>query len=223
MTTNFTTFMYRLSWNLGASTSWNPVGLYRPVMKLLCLLPSILTSIKFWTVLPLQPQISKGNHPLKFNGEAFLTCNSFAPLYSVCNVFNSVSNWSCDNVNYPKLQNSTKKTQRTHTCTPCLSVTNRHLLHIDSKQHTVRWWANGKIWKFPFVTLLTYLQINYNLNVHAMNFTLSWKLSSNKKQYTARQNVYSERSKLQYWLLRNCHLAYVYDTLSVPCYNRDRI
>ena len=32
---NLTTFMYRLSWNLGASASWNPLGLSRPVMGLL--------------------------------------------------------------------------------------------------------------------------------------------------------------------------------------------
>jgi hypothetical protein len=32
---NLTTFMCRLSRNLGASTSWNPVGLSRPVMGLL--------------------------------------------------------------------------------------------------------------------------------------------------------------------------------------------
>jgi len=32
---NLTTFMCRLSWNLGASTSWNPQGLPRPVMGLL--------------------------------------------------------------------------------------------------------------------------------------------------------------------------------------------
>jgi hypothetical protein len=29
--------MYRMSWNLGASTSWNPQGLFRPVMGLLYL------------------------------------------------------------------------------------------------------------------------------------------------------------------------------------------
>jgi len=29
---NLTTFMCRLSWNLAASTSWNPQGLSRPVM-----------------------------------------------------------------------------------------------------------------------------------------------------------------------------------------------
>jgi len=28
---DFTTFMCRLSWNLGTSTSWNPLGLSRPV------------------------------------------------------------------------------------------------------------------------------------------------------------------------------------------------
>jgi hypothetical protein len=32
---NLTTFMCRLSWNLGASISWNPHGLSRPVMGLL--------------------------------------------------------------------------------------------------------------------------------------------------------------------------------------------
>jgi hypothetical protein len=35
---NLTTFMCRLSWNLGASTSWNPLGLSRPLMGLLYLL-----------------------------------------------------------------------------------------------------------------------------------------------------------------------------------------
>jgi hypothetical protein len=34
---NLTTFMCRLSWNVGASTSWNPQGLFRPVMGLLYL------------------------------------------------------------------------------------------------------------------------------------------------------------------------------------------
>ena len=34
---NLTTFMCRLSWNLGASTSWNPQGLSRPVIQLLYL------------------------------------------------------------------------------------------------------------------------------------------------------------------------------------------
>jgi hypothetical protein len=32
---NLATSMCRLSYNLGASTSWNPQGLYRPVMGLL--------------------------------------------------------------------------------------------------------------------------------------------------------------------------------------------
>ena len=34
---NLTAFICRLSWNLGASTSWNPQGLSRPVMVLLYL------------------------------------------------------------------------------------------------------------------------------------------------------------------------------------------
>jgi len=36
---NLTTLMCRLSGNLGASTSWNPQGLRRPIMGLLYLLP----------------------------------------------------------------------------------------------------------------------------------------------------------------------------------------
>jgi hypothetical protein len=35
MADNLTTFMRQLSWKLGASTSWNPNGLSRPVMGLL--------------------------------------------------------------------------------------------------------------------------------------------------------------------------------------------
>jgi len=35
---NLTTLMCQLSWNLGASTSWNPQGLSRPVIVLLYLL-----------------------------------------------------------------------------------------------------------------------------------------------------------------------------------------
>jgi len=34
---NITTFVFRLSWNLGASHSWNLRGLFRPVMGLLYL------------------------------------------------------------------------------------------------------------------------------------------------------------------------------------------
>jgi hypothetical protein len=41
MADNLTTFMCRLSWNLGASTSWNSQGLSRPVMGLLFLYLSL--------------------------------------------------------------------------------------------------------------------------------------------------------------------------------------
>jgi hypothetical protein len=37
---NLTTLMCRLSCNVGASTSWNPVGLSRPVMGLLTVVSS---------------------------------------------------------------------------------------------------------------------------------------------------------------------------------------
>jgi len=42
---NFTTFMCRLSWNLGASTSWNPQGLSRPVVGLIYLFKHILLTL----------------------------------------------------------------------------------------------------------------------------------------------------------------------------------
>ena len=35
---NLTTFMCQVSWNLGTSTSWNPQGLFRPVIQLLYLI-----------------------------------------------------------------------------------------------------------------------------------------------------------------------------------------
>jgi hypothetical protein len=47
MADNLTTFMCRLSRNLGDSTSWNPVGLSRPVMGLLYLYLYTLKIRKF--------------------------------------------------------------------------------------------------------------------------------------------------------------------------------
>jgi len=38
---NLTTFMCRLSWNMGASASWNPQGLSRALMWLLCFASSV--------------------------------------------------------------------------------------------------------------------------------------------------------------------------------------
>jgi len=43
---NLITFRCRLSWNLGASTSWNPQGLSRPVMGLLYFI-NYFTSCRF--------------------------------------------------------------------------------------------------------------------------------------------------------------------------------
>jgi hypothetical protein len=45
-TDNLTTFLRRLSKNLGASTSWNPKGLTRPVMGLLYLYLTIFMETK---------------------------------------------------------------------------------------------------------------------------------------------------------------------------------
>ena len=56
---NLATFMCRLSLNLGASTSWNPQGLSRPVMGLLC--------FTFYTYFPCMSSISPVSseiHPL---------------------------------------------------------------------------------------------------------------------------------------------------------------
>jgi hypothetical protein len=43
---NFTIFMYRLSWNLGDSTSWNPQGLSRPVMDCFIFTLNIIRVLK---------------------------------------------------------------------------------------------------------------------------------------------------------------------------------
>ena len=40
--------MCRLSWNLGVSTSWNPQGLSRPVMGLLCLFITLFLHIQYY-------------------------------------------------------------------------------------------------------------------------------------------------------------------------------
>ena len=53
---NLTTFMCWLSWNLGASSSWNPQGLSRPVMELVYLVHDwvqkyCLTGLKRYYVL----------------------------------------------------------------------------------------------------------------------------------------------------------------------------
>ena len=44
--TNLTNLMCRLSWNLGASTAWNPLRLSGPVMGLIYLLPKV-----YWAVI----------------------------------------------------------------------------------------------------------------------------------------------------------------------------
>jgi len=48
---NLTTFICRLSWNLGASNSWNPQGLSIPVMGLLYLLPNRVTFITSFRII----------------------------------------------------------------------------------------------------------------------------------------------------------------------------
>jgi hypothetical protein len=45
-----TTFMCRLSRNLGASTSWNPAGLSRPIMGLLYLFLLVLNTVLYFSI-----------------------------------------------------------------------------------------------------------------------------------------------------------------------------
>jgi hypothetical protein len=67
MADNITALMCRLSRNLGASTSWNPKGLSRPVMGLLYhylrLGPKIVRIVRFNVVFVLQ------RHKLSFMSE----------------------------------------------------------------------------------------------------------------------------------------------------------
>jgi hypothetical protein len=76
---NLTTFMCRLSWNVGVSTSWNPLGLSRLVMGLLHLyLLQLKTAM---LVLPNNgqnyvPQINFSTSPL--------SCYTHAPSHSTC-------------------------------------------------------------------------------------------------------------------------------------------
>jgi hypothetical protein len=77
---NLATFMCRLSWNLGASTSWNPQGLSRPVMGLLYL----YLYNKFYTPTTLTTQLY---FPLRFSDQHSVCvcctpltwCTSFSP------------------------------------------------------------------------------------------------------------------------------------------------
>jgi hypothetical protein len=55
MADNPTTFMCRLSRNLGASTSWNPKGLSRPVMGLLYFFFTYLVPISLALLAVLRP------------------------------------------------------------------------------------------------------------------------------------------------------------------------
>jgi hypothetical protein len=98
MADNLTTFMCRLSWNLGASNSWNPHGLSRPVMGLLylcflqltvgqyCKALCFLTNIKSrekWHSSLISRCTSECNFPIFFRGcsrEHPKTCFAFLPV-----------------------------------------------------------------------------------------------------------------------------------------------
>jgi len=55
---NLTIFICRLSWNLGASTSWNPQGLSRPVMGLLYLYSTVQYSTVLYVLSDHEPVCS---------------------------------------------------------------------------------------------------------------------------------------------------------------------
>ena len=73
MADNLTTFMCRLSWNLGASASWNPQGLSRPVMGFLYLYLYILILAP--------PHLGLGLASVLFHW-GFFTKTLYAPLLS---------------------------------------------------------------------------------------------------------------------------------------------
>jgi hypothetical protein len=67
---NLFTFMCQLSWNMGASTSWNPLGLSRPVMGLLYLLRKILKyyfNVDYECFCPHSYQLTIHNHSFNFS------------------------------------------------------------------------------------------------------------------------------------------------------------
>ena len=72
---NLTTFMCWLSWNLGASVSWNPQGLYRPVQGLLYL----KQTDRLWC--RLRP-LSKGYRKFLPWGEAAKARSDHSPTHS---------------------------------------------------------------------------------------------------------------------------------------------
>ena len=73
---NLTTFMCRLSWNLVASTCWNPQGLSRPVMELLYpyLFEVYLVSIKCSEVFDFQT-VEEPRFKTAFFGRIIKECN----------------------------------------------------------------------------------------------------------------------------------------------------
>jgi hypothetical protein len=64
---NLTTLMCRLSWNLRSSTSWNPLGLSRPIMGFLSLFPPF-------------PITSSLSGPHQLLGSLFLTPSAVSPV-----------------------------------------------------------------------------------------------------------------------------------------------
>jgi hypothetical protein len=78
---NHTTFMYCLSWNLGASTSWNPQGLSRPIMGLLYLYHGVLCSACSDILL------SCTGYTCSHAGlRAIVTANTFHSFSNMCNL-----------------------------------------------------------------------------------------------------------------------------------------
>ena len=64
---NLTTFMCRLSWNFGTSTSWNPLDMSRPVMGLLYLLGEVL----IWKWVSIGYCKGNANYPPEVNERTF--------------------------------------------------------------------------------------------------------------------------------------------------------
>ena len=90
---NLTTFMCRLSWNLGASTSWNPQGLSRPVMGLLYLLPLPFKTLHSQFGICFSKFLDRVMYKTKFPIHISVVFSKFNFLYQ-CNFFFDVPNIS---------------------------------------------------------------------------------------------------------------------------------
>ena len=96
---NLTTFVCRLSWHLGTSTSWNPLGLSRPVQGLI-VLPFLPTSLAVLNQVFNESRLMMTSIPCK------LSCaNTIQQLTYKCNGTPNSDVWCCPNEFSPPFSN----------------------------------------------------------------------------------------------------------------------